>query len=299
MLYPDDSASVNRGSRRRLGIGSFAFRYAAGVASFPVSNPMTPLEFAKAAHAAGAMGVQLCENLGYADRRPECLQSVVSYCERNEMFIELGMRDLTDENLTSHISLAKHTGAELIRVVLGCPSDSPEESADELESRSIDVLRAAVPSLEDHGLRVGIENHFDLRTSRLVRIVDRVASDSVGFVFDTTNGIGFIERPEETLELLLPRLLSMHIKDYKMVKVEAGYELRGCVLGEGWLDYRCLLEKVLSERPGSSIILELTVRRTQDKSPRAVLGSEADMIRRSFNKLVEVVETIDRKERVG
>jgi 3-oxoisoapionate decarboxylase len=299
MLYPNDDRLVNRGSRYRLGVGSFAYRYAVGVEGFPVSEPMKPLDFVQAANAIGAAGVQLCENLSYADCSQESLASVASYCERNGMYIELGMRDLTDENLERHICIAKDVGAKLIRVVLGRRSDRPERNTEELESRSVDVLRSAIPALKEHGLQVGIENHFDLRTNRLVRIVDKVDSDHVGFVFDTTNGIGFIERPDETLSSFLPRLLSVHIKDYRIFKVEAGYELRGCVLGEGWLDYRGMLEQVLSERPDSSIILELTVRRSADQKPEDVLYRESEMIDESFRELSKVVASIERKECAG
>ena len=292
MLYPRGNSRVNPGLQSRLGIGSYAYRYAIGVDGFSPPRPIGVMDFIRAARALGASGVQLCENLSYEKASLVELEPIGDFCKREGMFIELGMRGLTDESLLQHIALAETLGAKLIRLVLGRPSNHSCERSDELVEHGIGVLRGAIARLEKANIYVGIENHFDLRTERIMHVVEAVASDRIGFVFDTTNGIGFVERPEETLEMLLPRLLSLHIKDYTMVKVEAGYEMRGCVLGEGWLDYQWILNKVLTARPESSLILELTVRRKDGQTPAEAVRVEADMISQSFQALQHAVETM-------
>lgn len=276
----------------RVGIGSYAYRYAVGFPGFTPSKPMSILDFVDAAHSLGAGGVQLCENLSYADLPEADLSAVRTFCDENEMFIEIGMRDCTTENIEKHLKIARLMGSDLIRLVLGAPSNTPEPDPDELEERSIRVLKDLVPILDSDGIRIAVENHFDLRTERLVRIIERVDSDAVGFVLDTTNGIGFVEKPEQTLEALLPRLLSVHLKDYTMEKVEAGYAMRGCALGDGWLDYQGTLERVLSSRPDVSIILELTARRKDDRSLQETIRGEAELIRTSFKIMTRTVDSL-------
>ncbi len=278
----------------RVGIGSYAFRYAVGIDGFTPPTPMSTLDFVKAAYSLGAGGVQLCENLSYCDLPESSLMAVKRFCDENEMFIEIGMRDCRPENLETHLSIARLMGSDLIRLVLGAPSNTPEPDGDELEWRSIRVLKDLVPVLESEGVRIAVENHFDLRTERLVRIIEQVDSDAVGFVLDTTNGIGFVEKPEQTLEALLPRLLSVHLKDYTMEKVEAGYVMRGCALGEGWLDYQGILERVLSVRPDASIILELTARRKDSQSSQETIRREAELIRTSFEVMTQTVDFLSR-----
>lgn len=291
MLHPADS--VKEKKRYRLGVGSYAYRYAIGVEGFKPAHPMNALEFAQSAHALGASGIQLCENLPYAHELPSNLDQLRDFCGQNGLFIELGLKGISDRHLQRHIEIAEILGAKLIRVVLGGTGNDPGQEEDELERTAVEVLRRALPVLHQKGIYVGIENHFDLRTARLVGIAEELDDDHIGFVFDTTNGIGLIERPEDTLELLISRLLSIHIKDYRMAKVEAGYEMQGCELGKGWLDYREMLGKVLSAKPDSSIILELTVRRGAGDTPDVAARREADIVKNSFTELLRVVDEID------
>jgi len=179
------------------------------------------------------------------------------------LFLELGMRDLTPANLEKHLNLAEIMDAHFLRVVLGGNLVMPEEPPDALTHQAIAVLRAAMSDIHRLNLTLGLENHFDVPTAHLVQIVREIHDPQVGLIFDTTNGLGFINRPEETLRQIGPYLLSVHLKDYIVQKVEAGYLIRGTVLGEGWLDLDAILQSVLAYNPDASLILEMTIRRVR------------------------------------
>lgn len=283
MSYPRDEEKVN--PCIRTGIGSYAYRYAVGFDGYRPANPMDSLRFATTAERLGADGIQLCENLAFSDNNDDVFRQIREYCAGHEMFVEIGMRDLTDETLARHIQIARSTGSDLIRTVLGAPSDSPEEHPKQLEQRSRSVLRNAESTLDQLGINLGVENHFDLETERLAQIVESTGSERIGFVLDTTNGIGFIERPEQTLERFLPRLLSVHLKDFRIVKVEAGYEIRGCVLGSGWLDYAGILERIISSKRNPSVMIELSVRRARSDSEEETICLEHEMVAASLLEL--------------
>ena len=93
-------------TRPRLGLGSFAYRYAIGCEGFRPLQPMTTLDFLIAAHQMGFEGVQLCENLNYAKLSREELLKVKEKAAELNLFLELGMRDLTLENILFHLDLA-------------------------------------------------------------------------------------------------------------------------------------------------------------------------------------------------
>lgn len=265
MLY---TSSVQDDLHRRVGIGSYAFRYAIGGEPGPIAMDLR--SFMTAAVELEFRGVQLCENLAYERSSATELAWLSDFARDNGLFLELGMRDLSWDALSRHLQLAEHLGAGMVRIVLGPPSAFPARDDEELVRTGIATLDKALPRLETTGIRIGIENHFDLTTPRLVEIVETVDHPQVGYVFDTTNGIGFVERPTETLTRFAARLFSVHVKDYEMEKVEAGYTMNGCALGEGLLDLDSVIETIASSPHGPSVILEMTIRREKCDGPDLV-----------------------------
>ncbi len=263
----------------KLGIGSFAYRYAIGCRDFIPEKPMNTLDFLDEAARLGYQGVQLCENLNYVNLSEQELFQIRERAKRLGLFIELGMKGISMENCQKHLSIARVLSSKFLRIVLGDHQSLRED--DDLQLRSIKALKALLPYLEEAEMSVGIENHFDLCTKELVEIVKEVNHSRVGLIFDTTNGLGFMERPEETFHLIQPYLLSMHLKDFVIKKVEAGYFITGTTLGRGQLATAELVNRALRNKPNLSIILEMTIRRDENKSQEEVLLWEKQSIEAS------------------
>jgi sugar phosphate isomerase/epimerase len=283
----------------RIGIGSYAFRYNIGFDGFAPCERMGLFEFIDAAEGLGLQGVQFCENLNYAGLSGKILEKARATLADRGMFVELGMRDMSYDNLMRHVEIAEMLGSDLIRVVAGTPSAYPDAESGSLKRQLLDVFERALPEIQEKELRIGLENHFDLPTRDLVSVVEKVGSSNVGMVFDTTNGLGFIERPEETLELLLPHLLSIHLKDYVVQKVEAGYLVRGAVLGEGYLDYKGLLTRAFSQKSLVSVVLEMTVRRDDEMNVEETVIWERNQVERSAEELKRFVTSHGETKRAG
>lgn len=246
----------------------------------------------------GFCGVQLCENLSYATSPDEELAAVAEIADANRLFLELGLRDLSAESLAHHLDLAERMGARLVRVVIGPQGPYPAPNPDELVESAIDTIATAIPRLESTGIRIGVENNFDITTPRLVEVVESVDHELVGYVFDTTNGVGFVERPEETLEALSSRLFSVHVKDYEIEKVEAGYFVSGCVLGHGELDLDPILAAIATSEYDPSIILEVKIRKDRCNE-RSVVAWERHQVEASLQYLRAAIDrlTAVREER--
>ena len=273
----------------RLGIGSFAFRYAIGTADFEPDTPMTASAFVAEAARLGLDGVQLCENLGYAELPDSELSALADQARELGLFLELGMRDLTAANLERHLEIAEIASSALLRIVVGPNQPLPPGEPVRLRERAVALLTEALPRCRQLGLTVGLENHFDLPPRELLRLVEEIDDDSVGVIFDTTNSIGFIERPEESLAILQSKLLSVHLKDYEIRKVEAGYLMSGTRLGEGRLDVEGILRSALAANPAASVILELTIRRAESLTPGEVLAAERSAVADSAATLRELL----------
>jgi sugar phosphate isomerase/epimerase len=271
----------------RLGIGSYAFRYNIGFKEFEPPHGMGHIEFLETAKKLGVGGVQFCDNLSIIGNNSSLVTDIRDFMSRNDMFVEIGMRDISKENVLKNIVIAEDIGAKFIRIVLGTAKPSPETDSSNLKTRALEVLKGIVPVLEEKKMEVGIENHFDLPAQDLVEIIEQVGSDRVGFVFDTTNGTGFLEKPEQSLDLFLPHIKSIHIKDYIVQKAEAGYLIKGCVMGQGLLDYKAILSKALCRFPDASIIVEMIILRDSAMSAKQTVDWEIDQVEQSVEVLKE------------
>jgi sugar phosphate isomerase/epimerase len=260
-----------------VGIGSFAYRYAVGFPGFNPGNPMSLAAFLETAAHGGWERVQLCENLRYADLSDADLAVAAAQAKRLQLAVEIGLNGLTDKNLARHLEVAEIFGSDLIRVVVG------ETGVDE----SLKILRSALPRLHLQRIRLGLENHFDLTMDQLVGLVRHLGSEQVGIIFDTTNGLGFLNKPEEDMVKAQPYLVSMHIKDYTIRKVEAGYFVTGAVLGKGMLDVPAVLRCAAGAPNLRSIILEMTVKRNETAPVDAVIHREQAAVLESKDYLVQ------------
>ena len=273
-----EKVSIVGGSLQpRVGIGSFAYRYAIGFRGFNPGNPMSIADFLETAAHGGWEGVQLCENLGYADLSDADLAVAAAQAKRLQLAVEIGLNGLTDQNLGRHLEVADIFGSDLIRVVVG------ETGVEE----SLKILRSALHRLRSQRIRLGLENNFDLTMDQLVGIVRQLGNEQVGIIFDTTNGLGFLEKPEKDMVKAQPYLVSMHIKDYTIRKVEAGYFMTGAVLGKGMLDVPAVLRCAADAPNLRSIILEMTVKRDETAPVDAVIHREQAVVLESRDYLVQ------------
>jgi sugar phosphate isomerase/epimerase len=206
------------------------------------------------------------------------------------MILEVGLRKVDEKNLSKHIEIAALLKASFIRAVAhDCDNLSQAEQKTVVASVT-KLLKQWAPRLNDYGLSFGLENHFDIATKDLVHIVTEVASSKIGLVFDTTNSLGFLETPENTLKIMRDFILSVHLKDYIIQKGEAGYEIVGTVLGEGVLNISTLFSLLGGKLSRIPIILESAARRNFQDIQKKVLQWEENIIQRNTAALYNLLK---------
>jgi sugar phosphate isomerase/epimerase len=274
----------------RTALGSYAYRYAVGFDGFTPDGPMDSAAFLRAAHELGFAGVQLCENLHFDGLSDADLDDLKRLAHELGLFVEVGMKEMNASSLRRHIDLATRLGSRLVRVVLG--DDYSWQRADTDRERAIAVLRDALPICHARDLTIGLENRFDLYSTDLVRIVETIADDRLKLILDTTNGIGFVEHPATTLAIFGPHLISLHVKDVILCKVESQYRMQGTVLGEGWLDVPTLVAEAVAANPELSIVLEMTIGRQPEQSAAETVAWEQSAIEHSTQVLQSILHDL-------
>jgi sugar phosphate isomerase/epimerase len=160
----------------------------------------------------GVRVVQFADNLALHRLADTDLAALRRSAERRRIDVEIGTCGIDSVNLDSYLRLAEFFRSPIVRVVLDTPNHRP--TPDEV----VATLRRALPAFERAGVCLAIENHDRLPSTTLAAILDRLDSPCAGICLDTANSLGCLEGLETVLEVLGPRAVNLHIKDFEIVR---------------------------------------------------------------------------------
>lgn len=215
-----------------LGLGSYAYRWSCGFRDRQPANPLGPVDIVYRAQALGLGLVQFADNIPLHERDPATIQAVVAAARETGIAIELGMGGFEGDLLRRYLALAEQLDARLIRIALD--ADDAALGLDDLARR----IDAVLPTARSAGVQLAVENHFHFPSPRLKQIVSMVDDPTLGVCLDVANSICAGEWPLETIDLLAPHAINLHLKDYRILPdpYGVGFRILGTPLGQGVLD---------------------------------------------------------------
>lgn len=227
----------------KVGISSYTFTWAIG---FPGARPELPLTSRGLVGKAVELGVRVVQfgpNLKFD--LDDCLAARQAGLE-----VEIGATSL---DLTGWIAFTERAGATLLRTVLQEePVDVPPPAW--IEQR----LRALIPALEAHGVRLALENSV-VPAAQLRRILENIGHPALGITLDTANSLAISEGWRQVLTELAPFTYCLHLKDYRVRRQwhRLGFCVEGAPAGQGRLDIPMILKTLRQVGVRCNAVLEL------------------------------------------
>lgn len=263
----------------KIGIVSYAFRWSVGTADWQPDHPLTPVELLEKAASLGAEVVQICENMPLASMSDEDLLTLAGRAAALGLDLEVGIRGSRPAQLARSLRVARLLGARLLRVVLadGEWQPSPAQAAA--------LLGDMLPELRAADVTLAIENHFDQPPGELAHLVRAISDPRIGVCLDPLNSIARLVGVGETVAALAPLALSVHAKDAVVVRLGAGFAVRGCPLGEGQANIEDMLAAVRAVGRSPNVLVEGWMDRLDDEV--ATLNQEENWARRGIAYLKE------------
>lgn len=203
----------------------------------------TPVEFLRFAHEQGMAGLKIHVEDGEERSLLHDPASRAGFARlARDLQLEVHVEtSATDEaTLRAAIEVARDTGATSVRAY---PRYAGPVS--QIIARTIADLRR-LPVLDPEGrFDFLLEQHEDLTSAELVGIVAAVGNPRLTLLFDFANMINAFETPEAALERMAPLVTDVHVKDAQIVPDRGGFAHRACRSGEGDIDFRGLLTRLL------------------------------------------------------
>jgi 3-oxoisoapionate decarboxylase len=236
----------------RLGLGSYAFRWNIGIGDHHPAQPMTAFDLLDEAQARGLTVVQYADNMPL-DRlaEPEQERLATTAADRG-IALELGTQSFDADQVARYLVIGRRIGARILRVALD-EADAQMPVADLAHQ-----LRPLLDDARRAGIRIAIENHFNYPSPRMVDLLRTVNDPQLGVCLDVANSICAGEWTEETVGLLAPFTINLHLKDYVITPdpYGVGFRIQGVPLGQGRAPLDWVLAQLTHCPHDTSCILE-------------------------------------------
>jgi sugar phosphate isomerase/epimerase len=195
------------------------------------------------------------------------------------MELQLGCKTLSPVAAEQYIDLAQELSFQQLRIVM----EDPEHRDHATRETVVRLLEATVPKIKTAGMRLAIENHFDISSTLLQEVASAYPADVVGFCVDTANSLRSFEPTHEVLRLLGERAFCYHLKDYRVVGSMISFTVVGAPLGEGDLDLEGCLKDIFARKPVPPLFVETWT--PSEKNREKDVALDAEWVRRSVQNL--------------
>ncbi len=185
---------------------------------------------------------------------PETLARIRGKAEEYGIELEVEFYGVDVTSVTAKLDVAKALGARVVRSFVGLNRYRTDTTFKEQFEAAVSNAKAIAQYAERIGVYFAIENHQDAMLGEIrsqdvggyevAALLDRVNSPFVGCCLDVGNCLAFLEDPILCSEVLAPKVLTMHVKDFRLKRAFCGAEIAGCTLGQGAVDVKRTIELV-------------------------------------------------------
>lgn len=236
----------------KLGLGTYCFRWSIGHKDRVPDRPMTAMEVLDFAISQGCEVVQYADNLPLDRLSATELDALAQHAAAHDVALELGTQAFNAPQVDLYLDIAGTIDARILRIALD--GEDALRPIAELAAEFAPLLEKA----RHIDCRIAIENHFNYPSRRMVDLLSLIDDDRLGVCLDVANSICAGEWPMETVSILSPHAINLHLKDYEIVPdfYGAGFTITGRPLGQGRIDADAVLRALPRHDDSMSVIVE-------------------------------------------
>jgi 3-oxoisoapionate decarboxylase len=262
-----------------LGLSTYSFPWCIGIAGYIPVKPMQARDLLQYAARSGVKRVQFGDNLPLHELTQSQIRDLIRTAKDEGVQIEVGMRGLKPPQILKYLEIAVSTGSPFVRVVIDDVGYEPSIDA------IIDIVNEITGDLRSSGKILAIENHDRFTSGQLEYIIRQCDNGSVAVCLDTANSFGALEGTYETVRMLAPYAVNLHIKDIYVNRVQnkMGFEIRGASAGNGMLNIPAIIREV--DQHGRCISATLEVWSDFGEDIETTMFKEQEMVRHSIQYL--------------
>ncbi len=247
-------------------LSSYSYKWSLGFRKFQPKKPRSLFWFIDKAKEFEIDGIQIADNVKPEDLNDYQCKRLYEYAVEKGIELQWGFDGWDTGKVKRLIDICTITNAVILRGVFGKEYFPKLLGKDEKIQKASDAILEIIPLLEKNRIVLAMENHFDLKIEEFITVIRKINHPQVKVCLDTTNALGEIITPIETVETLAPISVGMHFKDFKITKIIGGYNILGTAIGLGNQDCLGVLSRALEINPDIEVCIELGTPWPEDES---------------------------------
>ena len=265
-----------------IGLDTYSYHLAFGKHPDRRANgPMTLAKCLNKARTLNAMTVQV-DPLHFDSERDNP-KWVKRMADSLNVKLQAGSSGIEKDRLMRDLEIAAAWEAKILRTFLGWELPPDYRHSDSRLKQAAEQLRPIAEEAEGLGITIAIENHMDIATPDLLKLIALIDSPAVGACLDVGNSMVCLENPVETAQQLAPVAVTCNMRDYRWEPTPFGAKLVGTPLGKGMIDVEQILQ-ILTDAPKlQSIVLSCSSEAVGTNTQ--MLANEDETVRDSLSYL--------------
>lgn len=247
-----------------IGLSLFSFGYLGGFARRAEEQRRAILsveQLIALAKRHGLSGIELPLDRCYPGLPAASLARLKKHVADAGLFLSIDAEVVDDDSLPTMLESAGRFGESFVRVklskTLGGSRYLSHADPDGWFAHTRQRLTRVAPMARDRGMTLAIENHQDVTSHELLRLIDAVGEDVLGVNLDTGSALATCEDPVAFAEAVAPAVRNVHLKDYRLVRSADGVRLVRCALGAGVVDFTGIFRALERASAGVRASIEL------------------------------------------
>ena len=181
--------------------------------------------------------------------------------KNNQKYIIDCEKKISKKEVIKLISVSKKLNLKFIRVkcsnILSCERKNYKNKWSDKIKSIIEKINQMKPILKKNHIKLAIENHQDLDSNDILKIIKYVGKSYVGVNFDVGNAFATCELPLEFFKKVKKYIINIHLKDYIILPTKNGYALYKCPIMDGDSQVSKILQLIKLNRIKCPISLEM------------------------------------------
>lgn len=162
-----------------------------------------------------------------------------------------------EDGLKEAIRVASILGSPTLTIRIGMLPERYSPGGIEIHIQEVIRLLKLLRGVAlDAGIKFAVENHQDLRTEEVVRIISETGRDVCGALLDPANAICVLDDPLRAMKMLGEDVLCTSVRDFTAFETADGAGMQCTAIGQGMMDFKHYRNFLAEKCPGVPMHVE-------------------------------------------
>ena len=181
----------------------------------------------------------------FAKKERQNFEFFFEILKKNKVYAVVDLEDLSLKYIKQLVMLSGNYDFKFIRIKMSNLFGGNrylQNNFNSKKKRFEEKLKKCSKIISNTKLKILIENHQDLSSIEIIKIIKKCKYKNVGINWDVGNSLPTCETPSDFFNNAKKYIYNVHCKDYKVILSSEGYYMKRTTLGNGVINFKLFVK---------------------------------------------------------